>query len=1780
MTSREETTGRGFSSSFHRARSTETEKSETTETTEKSETTETTTSERTRSRARTTTRTSSTREVQSDARSSGFPRAHGSAVARRLTGLTIEDAAAAAAARDERRRRRDARRARSEREVEVGRRTFELGDGCEHEMAIGADAVTWWSDGATRATYSCEETPADATWCAFRRGDDVDARGREKATSSDGWFLCATHRDSFSLFGLTGETRRMPLGFEAASASATSEGLLFVSRRGGVYIVAHALDAPTRVDGLSDAADARVVWSDARRPLVLTYVPSRRTHELWTLSLVPAGSETEFSDAAPEFTTRADLVWTENARHDFAWDSASYSVAHDDDGRETFLVSDNASRRVWALYVGDAPVDGCRTREVMEGTSAIGVSATRASEGMLDTLAVGVDGTLELRVGASTLCKLDVLTSEGASLMGDVRALTDCVGSCVTVHASTCDSCPRIRVPGSLATPHARALYAVLRETCPRGDFLEISRLLYASECVGVEDAVNEWSHLVQILKTWSGIYAKPDSHELSDWEYAQRILHGSVSLEVVESSAGGHDDNVNAARVEVVLAAVHTVYEAAKVDLLHRGMLKPLRVFAQTLAEIIASEEHLDHYARDSGSSVSPLCGSARTECVPDIMRAIEGMFAGTPNFHTLIPSLVLAGLEDRASVNADTFGGDVLVRARRVIKICHACTVEVGGWPSSKGTIAFTMAEMGFTLDDLERLPPGLALPFQGILRCCTDMPSSGLPAEAYALIGRKDLALMYDDAELARLSSQRRPADAPKKTIQETPVADGLEHLEQFVGPLRFPRDYRIREVRSILGTATPVPITIDDGDGAGGDAEQGSQQQAKLWLLASRTAAMPVGRGACTLGTVVVKPTEALQIPTLCLAGCLPAQQYAVVNLDHNAADAPKAFVDWPEFHNGAASGLSLRSEDTDKLTRAWIVFNRPKVPTFSHAGVLLALGLNGHLSSLTATDLYRYLAQEHEATTIGTLLGVAASKIGTGDSATSRMCFLHLPTRHPLSFPEIELPSLVQSCALLSVGLLYQGTAQRLIVETLLSELGKSPEGSVITGRESYALSAGFALGLVTLGRGHTASGLSDLHIAERLRHFTVGGVVRRIPPPGGMPASSVARKSPNAGVTWQDTFPTDDDWMYDPNNAEPPTPSADGLILEGSMVNVDLTAPGAIVALGLMYLKTNDASVSAHLQVPSTHYGLDDARPDYVMLRVVARSLIMWDTVDSSASWVEGLLPPLLRDAMDRRSPAAQESLNDSSWVGEADREAIAQTYVYVLAGACMSIGLRYAGSGNAEASATLRHYAFKFVEWKKTAGQDGKETLVTKSALETCIGVVAMSLSCVMAGTGDLPTLRLLRHLRLRLEKNASSDAGLTYGAHVAIGLANGFLFLGGGAQTFSTDNESIAALLIAMFPQFSENPNDNRWYCQAYRHLYALAARERLLDTVDANTLEPVSTPIEITAVTPRGKEVSTQLVTPCLLPDPATLSRVRIISPRYWSLDLNFARVGEKAKETLYALRSLPVQRRTASLSYEMDRTGAKSQLATALHAAGARAALKPPSIESSVDENSAPLANATAARAGRDAVDVFASDATLLAFAKHMCDGSSDRAGYTAAALRECMGREVPKSLRSYVDMYASCEALTRSIEKSEKGVVAAALAISDLRLLDAFHGLLKRSNVDVDAIDEVLPMPMLLASSFRKNILLSLDAEYGNRRNAALAMYLRGEGYDAASDAHGGFGCYLRLLGVPDPKSLRAAIESGLNQSGVNDLSAAALRSCLPDAEPSTILHVIEACLQH
>jgi anaphase-promoting complex subunit 1 len=83
----------------------------------------------------------------------------------------------------------------------------------------------------------------------------------------------------------------------------------------------------------------------------------------------------------------------------------------------------------------------------------------------------------------------------------------------------------------------------------------------------------------------------------------------------------------------------------------------------------------------------------------------------------------------------------------------------------------------------------------------------------------------------------------------------------------------------------------------------------QQQDHLWRIAQRTAVLPLGRGAFTLSTIHTLLTEAFTVPKLVLAGRLPSQQNAIVNLDPNIRNIQELKT-WPEFHNAVAAGLRL------------------------------------------------------------------------------------------------------------------------------------------------------------------------------------------------------------------------------------------------------------------------------------------------------------------------------------------------------------------------------------------------------------------------------------------------------------------------------------------------------------------------------------------------------------------------------------------------------------------------------------------------------------------------------------------------------------------------------------------------------------------------------------------------------------------------------------------------------------------------------------------------------
>lgn len=204
-------------------------------------------------------------------------------------------------------------------------------------------------------------------------------------------------------------------------------------------------------------------------------------------------------------------------------------------------------------------------------------------------------------------------------------------------------------------------------------------------------------------------------------------------------------------------------------------------------------------------------------------------------------------------------------------------------------------------------------------------------------------------------------------------------------------------------------------------------------------------------------------------------------------------------------------------------------------------------------------------------------------------------------------------------------------------------------------------------------------------------------------------------------------------------------------VREGEAINVDVTAPGATLALGLIFLKSQNESVAALLALPDTRFALDRVRPELLLLRVVARSLILWDSVQPTAEWIEQLVPPFIRECVaaeaEGRPPPSRFGPRD----GPPDVAAMRQAYHYVLAGGCMALGLRFAGSHSPLALRVLADNVRRFQRLRRTAAASGAgdRRRLDRHTVEVCLATCALALSVVMSGSGHLDSLRLLRSLR-----------------------------------------------------------------------------------------------------------------------------------------------------------------------------------------------------------------------------------------------------------------------------------------------------------------------------------------------------------------------------------------------------------------------------------------------
>ena len=146
----------------------------------------------------------------------------------------------------------------------------------------------------------------------------------------------------------------------------------------------------------------------------------------------------------------------------------------------------------------------------------------------------------------------------------------------------------------------------------------------------------------------------------------------------------------------------------------------------------------------------------------------------------------------------------------------------------------------------------------------------------------------------------------------------------------------------------------------------------------------------------------------------------------------------------------------------------------------------------------------------------------------------------------------------------------------------------------------------------------------------------------------------------------------------------PPNP-ADTALIEELRGLPSRSACAAAVALGLMYLRTNCAEVAEGLVVPDTVLALNRIQPSLLMLRTLARGLIMWDNISPTQEWLRAQVPKAILNAVN--------GVDGSGGGGGETDDALELAYYNIVPAACFVVGLKYAGTAREEPYGLLVHY-------------------------------------------------------------------------------------------------------------------------------------------------------------------------------------------------------------------------------------------------------------------------------------------------------------------------------------------------------------------------------------------------------------------------------------------------------------------------------------------------------
>ena len=84
-------------------------------------------------------------------------------------------------------------------------------------------------------------------------------------------------------------------------------------------------------------------------------------------------------------------------------------------------------------------------------------------------------------------------------------------------------------------------------------------------------------------------------------------------------------------------------------------------------------------------------------------------------------------------------------------------------------------------------------------------------------------------------------------------------------------------------------------------------------------------------------------------------------------------------------------------------------------------------------------------------------------------------------------------------------------------------------------------------------------------------------------------------------------------------------------IKEGNSVNTHVTAAGSLVALSLLFLKSNEKNVADKISIPNSFSTIENCNPNNILLKVMAKNIIMWDSIGNTREYIYGQIPDIIR---------------------------------------------------------------------------------------------------------------------------------------------------------------------------------------------------------------------------------------------------------------------------------------------------------------------------------------------------------------------------------------------------------------------------------------------------------------------------------------------------------------------------------------------------------------------